>query len=218
MNPVLVFRFARTEGPGHFATFLDANGIVWKLVRLDENEPVPASAEGCAGLGFMGGPMSANDELAWTQPVLEIDGKRETLEMGQDFYGAARQTSERPSVTLPADSRGQFYADGQVNGAHVRFVVDTGATTVLIPGPDADRLGLDYRNKGQMGHISTANGTATAYRVVLDSVTIGGITAYNVEAVVAEGSGLDVALLGMSFLNRTEMRRDGAYMTLTKRY
>ena len=150
--------------------------------------------------------------------VLEIDGKRETLEMGQDFYGAARQTSERPSVTLPADSRGQFYADGQVNGAHVRFVVDTGATTVLIPGPDADRLGLDYRNKGQMGHISTANGTATAYRVVLDSVTIGGITAYNVEAVVAEGSGLDVALLGMSFLNRTEMRRDGAYMTLTKRY
>jgi len=105
-----------------------------------------------------------------------------------------------------------------VNGAHVRFVVDTGATTVLIPGPDADRLGLDYRNKGQMGHISTANGTATAYRVVLDSVTIGGITAYNVEAVVAEGSGLDVALLGMSFLNRTEMRRDGAYMTLTKRY
>jgi len=53
---------------------------------------------------------------------------------------------------------------------------------------------------------------------VLDSVTIGGITAYNVEAVVAEGSGLDVALLGMSFLNRTEMRRDGAYMTLTKRY
>jgi len=150
--------------------------------------------------------------------VLEIDGKRETLEMGQDFEGAQRQSAERPSVTLPADSRGQFYADGQVNGAHVRFVVDTGATTVLIPGPDADRLGLDYRNKGQMGHISTANGTATAYRVVLDSVTIGGITAYNVEAVVAEGSGLDVALLGMSFLNRTEMRRDGAYMTLTKRY
>jgi aspartyl protease family protein len=150
--------------------------------------------------------------------VLEIDGKRQTLEMGQDFEGASRQTAERPSVTLPADSRVQFYADGQVNGAHVRFVVDMGATNVLLPAPDADRLGIDYKGKGQQGRIQTANGTATAYRVVLDTVTIGGITAYNVEAVVAESSGLDVALLGMSFLNRTEMRRDGAYMTLTKRY
>jgi aspartyl protease family protein len=66
--------------------------------------------------------------------------------------------------------------------------------------------------------VQTANGSATAWRVILDSVSVGGITAYNVEAVVAQAQGLDVALLGMSFLNRTEMRRDGAYMTLTKRY
>ena len=72
MKPVLVFRFARTEGPGHFATFLDANRLPWKVACLDENEPVPASAEAHAGLGFMGGPMSANDELAWTQPVLAL--------------------------------------------------------------------------------------------------------------------------------------------------
>jgi aspartyl protease family protein len=149
--------------------------------------------------------------------VLEIDGKRQTLEMGQ-FFESAAQTSARTTVTLPADSRGQFYANGQVNGAHVRFMVDTGATTVLLPAPEAERLGIDYRRKGQAGRIQTANGEATAYRVVLDSVTVGDITAYNVEAVVAEAQGLDVALLGMSFLNRTEMRRDGAYMTLTKRY
>jgi aspartyl protease family protein len=149
--------------------------------------------------------------------VLEIDGKRETLEMGQDFESSSRPTSAHPSVTLPADSRGQFYADGQVNGAHVRFMVDTGATTILLPAGDAARLGIDYRH-GQQGHIQTANGSATAYRVVLDSVTVGDIIAYNVDAVVAEAQGLDVALLGMSFLNRTEMRRDGAYMTLTKRY
>jgi aspartyl protease family protein len=76
---------------------------------------------------------------------------------------------------------------------------------------------VDYR-RGQQGRIQTANGSALAYRVVLDSVTVGGITAYNVDAVVAQAQGLDVALLGMSFLNRTEMRHDGAYMTLTKRY
>jgi len=148
--------------------------------------------------------------------VLEVDGKRETLEMGQQFETASPADS-RASVTLPADSHGQFFADGQVNGAHIRFMVDTGATTVLLPVSEADRLGVDYR-RGQPGRIQTANGSAPAYRVVLDSVTVGGITAYNVDAVVAEAQGLDVALLGMSFLNRTEMRRDGAYMTLTKRY
>ncbi len=78
-----VFRFARTEGPGHFATFLDANRLPWKLVRLDEGEPVPASRSTCAGLGFMGGPMSANDELAWTQPVLALmrDAQRQAVPM-----------------------------------------------------------------------------------------------------------------------------------------
>lgn len=69
---IAVFRFSRTEGPGHFATFLDANRLPWKLVKLDEGDPVPASAEGFAGLGFMGGPMSANDELPWTRPVLAL--------------------------------------------------------------------------------------------------------------------------------------------------
>ena len=72
MKPVAVFRFSDTEGPGHFATFLDAHRIAWKLVKLDEGEAVPASSEPFAGLAFMGGPMSANDELAWTQPVLAL--------------------------------------------------------------------------------------------------------------------------------------------------
>lgn len=72
MKPVLVFRYARTEGPGHFATFLAEHGIDWKLVALDEGDPVPPSAQPFAGLGFMGGPMSANDELPWTQPVLAL--------------------------------------------------------------------------------------------------------------------------------------------------
>ena len=72
MKPVAVFRFSDTEGPGHFATFLDANRLPWTLVKLDEGDPVPASSEAFSGLAFMGGPMSANDELAWTQPVLAL--------------------------------------------------------------------------------------------------------------------------------------------------
>ena len=72
MKPVGIFRYARTEGPGHFATFLAEHGLEFTLIRLDEGEPVPASCEAFSGLGFMGGPMSANDELPWTQPVLRL--------------------------------------------------------------------------------------------------------------------------------------------------
>lgn len=71
-RPIAILRFSRTEGPGHFATFLDANQLAWTLVKLDEGDPVPAASEAFAGLGFMGGPMSANDELPWTQPVLSL--------------------------------------------------------------------------------------------------------------------------------------------------
>ena len=85
MKPVLVFRYARTEGPGHFATFLAENGIAWKLVALDEGDPVPESSRPFAGLGFMGGPMSANDELPWTQPVLAL--MRDAVERGVPVIG-----------------------------------------------------------------------------------------------------------------------------------
>lgn len=72
MKPVAVFRHAPTEGPGYFATFLDEARIAWRLVRLDEGEAVPASAAPFAGLAFMGGPMSANDDLPWTRPALAL--------------------------------------------------------------------------------------------------------------------------------------------------
>jgi GMP synthase-like glutamine amidotransferase len=72
LKPVAIFRYARTEGAGHFATFLSEHGLLFQLIRLDEGEPVPESCDDFSGLGFMGGPMSANDELPWTQPVLEL--------------------------------------------------------------------------------------------------------------------------------------------------
>ena len=72
MKPVAVFRFSDTEGPGHFATFLEANRVPWTLVKLDQGEAVPPSSEGFGGMAFMGGPMAAYDELAWTQPVLSL--------------------------------------------------------------------------------------------------------------------------------------------------
>ena len=150
--------------------------------------------------------------------VIEIDGKRQTLEMGQHFESSvSAPPGGRSSVTLSPDTRGHFIADGAVNGAYMRFLVDTGATYVSLPAAEAQRIGIDFR-KGQRGVTQTANGQAVVYRLLLDSVTLGDITLYNVTATVHEGAGLDITLLGMSFLNRTEIRREGATLTLTKRY
>lgn len=72
MKPVAIFRHAATEGPGYFATYLDRHGVPWKVIRIDEGEPVPDGAGAFSGLAFMGGPMSVNDALPWIAPVLGL--------------------------------------------------------------------------------------------------------------------------------------------------
>jgi GMP synthase-like glutamine amidotransferase len=69
MLPIAIFRFSPTEGPAYFADWLDAQGHEWRLIALDQGEPVPASARGFAGIGMMGGPMSVNDALPWVAPL-----------------------------------------------------------------------------------------------------------------------------------------------------
>ena len=72
MLPVAIFRHAPTEGPGYFAIFLEQHGIPWRLIAIDEGEPVPATANGFSGLCFMGGPMSVNDPLPWIGEELAL--------------------------------------------------------------------------------------------------------------------------------------------------
>lgn len=148
--------------------------------------------------------------------TLEIDGKRRTMSRGQHASIAAGTKSGRQSVTLAADTRGHFVADGTINGGAIRFLVDTGATTIAIPAADAQRLGIEYR-KGRRVMVTTANGQAPAFLVKFDTVRIGDIELTNVDGMVSE-QGLTLALLGMSFLNRVEMQRDGHAMTLTRRF
>lgn len=65
MAEVLVFRHVANEGPGYLGEVLDARGVPWRMVRVDAGDPVPEAPDGAAGLVFMGGPMSANDDLPW---------------------------------------------------------------------------------------------------------------------------------------------------------
>ncbi|GGI53488.1 hypothetical protein GCM10011430_06620 [Oxalicibacterium solurbis] len=146
--------------------------------------------------------------------VFDANGKRQTIDLGG--YVSRIAPSAVSSVTLQADGRGHFVAQGQINGGTLRMLVDTGASMVALPASDAQRLGIDY-TKGRPVFINTANGTVRAYQVKLDTVKVGDIVLNQVDGVVQE-SGLPVVLLGMSFLRRMEMRRDGEQMVLTKRY
>jgi len=149
--------------------------------------------------------------------LFDINGKRRSLTLGTSQLSDARSTfTASSSVTLVADARGHFLTTGSINGAMVQFLVDTGATMVSMSVSDARRIGINYL-QGRRGQTRTANGVVGVYRVTLDTVKLGDITLNNVDALVHETE-MPFLLLGMSFLNRVEMRREGTDLTLTKRY
>jgi aspartyl protease family protein len=120
-------------------------------------------------------------------------------------------------VNLYADSSGHFFGSMSVNGASLKYVVDTGATAVALNSADAKRANISYLN-GEKSVASTASGQVVAYRVTLNTVKIGTIVLNNVSAVVIEGGFPEVVLLGMTALNRLDMKRDNSTMTLIKKY
>ena len=147
--------------------------------------------------------------------TIEIDGKKRVLRVGQNV--AVQASGKGPATAvLTADGQGHFLTTGSINGTTVRFLVDTGASMVSLGAGDARRLGIDAR-KGERGISNTANGQVVVSRVKLDSVRVGEIVMNNVDALVHQQD-MPFALLGMSFLNRMEMQRDGDTMTLKKRY
>lgn len=146
--------------------------------------------------------------------TIEVDGKKRVLRVGQNV--AVQASGAGPArVILTADSRGHFLANGSINGTSVRFMVDTGASLVSIGAGDARRMGIDP-GKGVRGVSNTANGRVVVSLVKLNSVRIGDIELHNVDGSVHQND--MPALLGMSFLNRMEMQRNGDSMTLIKRY
>ena len=147
--------------------------------------------------------------------TLEVDGKKRVLRVGQNVV-AQPSNGGAQKIVLTADSAGHFMTTGNVNGTTVRFLVDTGASMVSLGASDARRVGIDA-SKGEQAIANTANGQAVVTRVKLDNVRVGEIVMNNVDALIHQQD-MPFALLGMSFLNRMEMQRDGDTMTLKKRY
>ena len=72
MRPIAIFRFSETEGPAHFAEWLDRARLPWRLIAVDAGDPIPEDPREFAGIGMMGGPMSVTDALAWIDPLSRL--------------------------------------------------------------------------------------------------------------------------------------------------
>ena len=178
------------------------------IISVDGGPPKTLSAGQSQGGAKL---ISATSESA----VIEVDGKRRTLSMGQSFASSSN-SNQKPAVILSADTNGHFFTQGAINGVPVSFLVDTGATSVAIGAADAKRMNLDFDRASPIA-VGTAAGIQKAWRVTFNTVKVGGITLNQVEGFVVEAN-ISPALLGMSFLNRTDMKREGQTMTLIQRY
>ena len=153
------------------------------------------------------------------QAVLEFGGKQYPMRVGDapaSVGAGANGPSSGTRITLAAGTGGHFISQGLINGRAVQLVVDTGATSVSIGVDDAQRIGLNYK-AGQEVRLSTANGTAQGWRVKLNSMRVGDVDVYDVDAVVTAGS-MPYVLLGNSFLTRFQMTRNNDQLVLVKRY
>lgn len=151
--------------------------------------------------------------------TFEIAGKKLSTRVG-DSPASVGATDARASsgdkIVMTAGSGGHFLTQGLINGRTVQLVVDTGATAVSLGVQDAERIGLIYK-AGEAVRMATANGTTMGWRVKLDSMRVGDVDVYNVDAVVTPGS-MPFVLLGNSFLTRFQMTRTSDQMVLLKRY
>ena len=105
------------------------------------------------------------------------------------------------TVVVPRRSDGHYYLVMNIDGTNIEFVVDTGASDVVLTNADAEKLGIDVENLFFGGIANTANGEVRTARVTLKNIRLGEITDPSIRASVNAGE-MDTSLLGMSYLQR----------------
>jgi aspartyl protease family protein len=131
------------------------------------------------------------------------------VQLHADQVGPVRQAAVQPrppttsrSLTVDGDRRGHFKIEARIDGRYLDFIVDTGASLVVLRESDAARVGIRPMPRDYNASVSTANGRIKAARTTLDRVELGGITVYDVRALVLPDEVLAQNLLGVSFLSR----------------
>jgi aspartyl protease family protein len=150
--------------------------------------------------------------------VIEIGGKTMSYELGNHIGIDFSPPKAEPPVQIWPTASGVYTVIGSINGNPVNFVVDTGATLIAMNRNEAKRLGIDYLVVGDESASSTANGIVRTYTVNLSRVRVGDLELTNVPAAVIDGEFPSEVLLGMSFLNRLKMERQGTVLELRKKY
>ncbi len=140
------------------------------------------------------------------------------------LWGDIRQTvmpqqisfAETGQIVVPRSPDGHYYIRADVNGASTLFVLDTGATEMVLTQDDARRAGLDPQALNYTGRAMTANGEVRTAPVWLESVTLGAVTDRNLPATV-NGGEMSQSLLGMTYLQRWgRIEIEGGELTLTR--
>ncbi|MDB6179472.1 TIGR02281 family clan AA aspartic protease [Paracoccus sp. Z330] len=116
-----------------------------------------------------------------------------------DGLGGRQTITSEGRIEIPASRDGHFHLTARLNGTDVRFIVDTGASSIALGPADARRIGIDPDDLAYVGSAMTANGQVQTAPVTIDELAIGDIVDRNVRAWVIDGE-LDGSLLGMSYL------------------
>lgn len=152
--------------------------------------------------------------------TVEVGGQKRLLRVGEApvSVGSSGPSADGAGqrIVLTADGQGHFMSSGLINGKTVQFMVDTGATNVILSEADAKRINLAF-DKGQRVGVSTANGQVVGHMLRLQSVKLGDVQVYDVPAIVLPQA-MPFVLLGNSFLTRFQMLRQNDQLTLERRY
>lgn len=127
---------------------------------------------------------------------------------------AQQQMAYSRTVRLDSDGHGQFRVEARVDGRPIDFMVDTGASSVVLRESAAAKLGIFPRPSEYIGRTSTANGIAKFAPVRLNRIEVNGINVYDVNAAVMPDEALGVNLLGMTFLSRVKFSHDRGRLVL----
>lgn len=151
------------------------------------------------------------------EAVIEVDGEQKIYLLDTYIGGNFKKPPEATSVTVVPDATGSYYVNGSINDFQVRFLVDTGATLIFMNASTAKRIGINYRLDGQEGTAETASGLTKIYLLNLKKVKVGNIQLRDVAAAVSDNNYPIDILLGTSFLNRIDSRREGRILKLEQK-
>lgn len=153
---------------------------------------------------------------AITVPQRLMKASDQALEASADAKPARSEQTGPRKLTLHRRGSGHFETDAVVDGRHVQFLVDTGASDVVLRETDATRLGVRLRPRDYRARVSTANGVTLAARANLTQIQIGRIRVRHVAALVLPDRALSHNLLGMSFLSRISFEHRNGRLILAQ--